>query len=231
VVTVITMDKIRTADIRQIHSFWLTIWNFIIDFEYVFDYQEVHKAMISLNQKDRHPFWGKFKEALWTLVSVPKEKGRFDFKGEWDIPAMSTKDCLKNMAIEIPPNLRRKLVSEQSLRSAGNDYVRIQYDTDDLCLLGNVSRFFSDQTDTLFDYTNNGNMAIYPLSLISQFMSDVDLEKPNSAICDSNAENIFLTHGLRGPIMISIRKKLNTWRMKQVNAGDNIRGIDTYVFI
>jgi len=209
----------------------MTIWNYITRFTYCLSSEEMQKAITSLNKPNKHPFWAALEEALWTLVKVPKEKERFDFKSPYGIPVISTQECLKNMTIEISSDLRKKFVSEQLMTRIGSEYIRFRYDADELGILGNISQLFSDQTDTLFNYVDDNNMTIYPLSLISRFISNVELEKSHPVICEPNSENIFLIHGHRGPIMISVRKKLDTWRMMEVKAGDNFRGIDAYVFI
>ena len=209
----------------------MTIWNYITRFMCCLSSEEMQKAITSLNKPVKHQFWIKLEEALWTLVKEPKEINRLDFKSQYGVPSISTPDSLEDMAIEIPPDLKKKFALDQPGTQHGTDYIRFKYDSGDLSILGNITRLFSDQTDTLFNYANNSNIAIYPLRLISHFMSDADERKPNSAICEPNAENIFLVHGSKGPIMVSVRKKLNTWRMKEVKAGDYFRCTDAYVFI
>ena len=238
-VAVSNMNSIRTADLAQTHSFWMTMWNYLRHFHYCLSSDEMQKAITSLNKPTKHPFWTKLEEALWTLVCIPKEKGSVGIKVSYDIPAQSTSECLKGMTIEIPPELRRKFADRQPAVIGITNHTRFIYDANDLLLMGNICTYFPagntsiGTTETPFGYRGlyHPKRSVYSLSLIKQFMSDADAEKASSVICEPNAENIFLIHGRNGPLMISIRKKLSTWRMMRMEAGDNIRGIDAYVFI
>ena len=40
-----------------------------------------------------------------------------------------------------------------------------------------------------------------------------------------------IIHGKKGPLVVSIRKKLNTWKMRELKAGDRLHGENVYVFV
>ena len=116
------------------------------------------------------------------------------------------------------------------------------YDADDLCILGNIYRLFPGFAHTPFGSCHGNDKRIpatYSLPLIEQFMREADEAEENGAkgsiICESNVENIFFVPGcLPRPNelrMVSVRKKLNSWHIDCVLAGDKFRGPNVYVFM
>jgi len=233
----ITVDKekVRVADIEQIHSFWVTIWTYLMLFKRVLSSEETHKAIISIHQPIKHRFWSKFKEALWTLVVVPEgiESARFQSCGT--LPVVSTRDWLNLTRIEISPNLKMQFAPEQPEDSCETYHVRLIYDADDIYVLGNITSTFPCMASTPFekDFPQKyGSTGIFTLTRIEQFTIEAERGDPtNGAICDSGSENVFMVDSQDGPIMISVRKKLNTWRMRQVKAGDALHSSNVYVFV
>lgn len=226
----------KTADLEQIHSFWITIWIYLTNFRYVLSVEEIQKALTSLNQPKKHPFWHKLKEALWTLVSVPKEKTSMGFRsGLQNIDAISTNDWLEDQSlIDIPADLREKLALKQPDTFGGTGYVRIMYDTNDFSVLGNISRVFPGLAHTYFDQKEEeeSRFSVCTLPRIAQFVKEADKEDMAwDAICDPESENIFFVWGRKGPFLVSVRRKLGKWRMTRVQAGDNFRGSCVYIFV
>jgi hypothetical protein len=221
----------RTADTDQLHPFWMTLWNFITDFRYVLAEEEVQKAITSLNKPKKHPFWDKFKEALLTLVKVPKEIRSVRFHTKGDIPECSTRDWLgQQTRLNIPEELRKEFrQGNQRMTPGGMNCVRSTYAAEDFNLLGKISRMFPGHTETIFD----SRVCSYTLPMIERFMNEADLEDTElagRAIIEPGAENVFLVCGHDGFVVVSVRKKLGDWRMRRVCAEDYLRGPNVYVF-
>ena len=187
----------------------------------------MQKAITSLNQDDKHPFWGKFKEALWTLVKVPKSDSSVVIKCPWGILAESTYDSIARMDVDIPVELRRKFPLNQPKMDKGTTCKRLRYDSGDLEIIGNISRFFPGRADKFFDL-KDGRITICSLSFIHNLIVMCDV--PDSIICDQNSENIFVVNGRNGPIMVSVWEKLDNWHMREVTPGSRFRGSHVYVF-
>ena len=112
--------------------------------------------------------------------------------------------------------------------------MRFTYDTDDLHTLANIERFFPGSANTPFSHKTEHENLPTPCSLarIEQFVVEAEQEHVlGKAITDSSSDNIFFVYGRKGPIMVSVREKLGTWRMRHVELNDSFRGLDAYVFI
>lgn len=216
----------NTSDKDQLHSFWITLWNFISSFLYVLSREEVQKAMTSINSPKKHPFWEKFREALWTLVSIPKEMESSGYLTKGHLPAISTKEWLQKTIIEIPAGLKNEFYPEQPKSQHGTRHVRYIYSNDDLEVLGNITKFFPGFDVTPYDF-RSGHDGI-PLQRIEQFVW-LAKQNPDESIINSSSVAIFFVRGRKGLIMVRLWEKLGTWRMERVEAGDHFRS--TYVYV
>ena len=217
------------------HSFWISIWNYLTDFEYVLNIAEVQKAITSLNQSKRHPFWAKCNEALRTLVTIPKEKGSVRKLFTGNSPTKSTKKFLEHTIIHISPELQNEFAHEQFATLDMANYVRFHYDADDLNVLRKITKLFPGFTETIFG-SKDGNLArcsVFSLSRVEQFVeeADRDPDSPENAICEPNSDNVFIIAGRQGPLIVSVRKKLNHWRMRRIGPTDTFRYSNAFVFI
>lgn len=230
----------KTADIEQIHSLWVTMWNYTTRFSGILCSEKVHQAMLNLNDTSKHPFWGKLKEALGTLVSVPEHKHVTLIKLASDDPRfyskrVFTKDYLKHTIIDIPKELAHEFVFEQLPVRVDEEYRRYFYDTGDFYVLGKIEQIFPKEYLTPFCYDDGvvWKRHIYSLQIIEEFVAKATAVVPTSesAIIDSSVENIFWVQGKNGPLMISVRQKLGRWQMRRVQVGNTFRGIGVYFFI
>lgn len=222
----------KTADFEQIHAFWITIWNFLVNFKYVLALSEVQKAVVTINKSpsERHPFWEKFKEALWTLVHVPKHRASSlaRVRSRGNIPTRTTREWLGSTIIEIEASLKSEFDPAQPESLGGTNYTRCIYNTEDFMTLGNISRRFPGHARTPFEC----DASKFPLTRLEQFVRDAEQSDVfgDTPIIVPRAENIFNVLGCKGPMIVSIRKHLDNWHMRRIQPGDRLHGPEVFYF-
>jgi hypothetical protein len=219
----------KTVDWKGIHTLWMTLWDHLENFVYIFDVDEVHGALISAGNPTKHPFWEKFADALWTLVKVPQLDAASSkrFRTMFAVPAESTEDWFDDTKIDVELGLAKEFLPHQGPVPGGTNCIRSFMSGDDFNLFVDLSKRFPRHIKTPF-----AEASMYPPTLIQKFIEESDEYGQNAkTIVDPRAHNVFCVQGKRCPrILVTVYKKLNTWHMRQVGVGNSLRGTQVYFF-
>lgn len=198
-------------------------------FKYVLNAEDLQSAIETINQPQKHTFWLKLKDALWTLVRVPKEKELVRIHTN-DIAKTSTKEYLSRSIIDFSGDLKKQFAPEQRECFARGTIERYSYEAEDFTWLGEIHKLFPDKSDDNPFSFDEG--CCCPLTQIEQFILDWQKASgPTKVFKEAYAENIFIVRGRSGPFLVSVKNKLGTWRMRPVNAGESFHSRDVYFFI
>lgn len=230
-----------TPSLDQVHAFWITLWDYIQRFDLALNLEEMQQAMTSVNKTTKHPFWSDLNLTLWNLVKVPTAKKSLRFSRTKNIEASSTRDWLHASAgtvVDVPPILRKRFAPDQpAIVAAKRQYIRHTYDADDLQVLGHITKLFRGYADTPFERKHGTVPNPFFLTEIEEFIFEADggvvahdKNRFDKAIYEANSDNVFFVAGREGNVMVTVRKHLNSWQMRQAYPGDAFRGPNAYFF-